>query len=508
MSAKTNEPQIKPLSPTAKLWRTTTFRLSLLYLGLFSIFSVALLGYVYFQTNHLLSRQILDRLDTEVRSLETVASVGGVAALVRVIDRRSSRPSASVYLLINSDGNAIAGNISEIPANVLNRRGLIEFDYSRETDLSPRFVGRRLPTDVEAVLSGENRRALGRVYTLPGNMRLIVGRDLGERERFELVMFRALKLALLLTLVVGVAGGILISRRVLKRIEAIDETSRAIMAGDLSERVPVQGSGDELDRLAQSLNAMLERIENLMCGLKEVSDNIAHDLRTPLTRLKNQAETALSADLTLDEAREALNRTLEEADGLISTFNALLLIARAEAGGAPDAMRPFDGPLILSDMAELYEPVAEERGAVITTDAPDDLPLKGNRELIAQALSNLIDNALKYGLGNAAPRLTLSLKEEGGFALFSLADNGVGIPLESRKKVMERFYRLDESRTEPGSGLGLSLVRAAAQFHGGQVVLDSATKDAENPGLIVTLKLPILAPRFKADDKPQGEMAA
>lgn len=487
-SAGTGPTPQQKLSPLLKLWRTTTFRLSLVYLAIFAIFAVALLGYIYFQTTHLLSRQIVQRLDSEVRSLEMVARAGGASALIRVIERRASRPSASLYLLLDENGQVIAGNISDLPDRLSGRHGLFEFDYSRETDLPVRFRRRHLPRDVEEMLSGEDRRAVGRLFTLPGDMRLLVGRDLGERERFEAVMLRALQWGLLLTVVMGVAGGVIVSRRVLRRIEAIDETSRAIMAGDLSERVPVQGSGDELDRLAQSLNAMLDRIESLMRGLKEVSDNIAHDLKTPLTRLRNQAESALSDELSPQAAREALTRTLEEADGLISTFNALLLIARAEAGGAPEAMRPFDAASIISDMAELYEPLAEEAGATIAVEAPDTLPVEGNRELIAQALSNLIDNALKYGLDGSEPRLALALRREGNNAVFVVADNGEGIAPGMRQRVMERFVRLDASRSKPGSGLGLSLVRAAAHFHAGTVELSDA-----GPGLKVTLRLPILA---------------
>jgi signal transduction histidine kinase len=272
------------------------------------------------------------------------------------------------------------------------------------------------------------------------------------------------------------------------------------MAGDLSGRLPVGRSGDELDRLASNLNAMLERIEALMVGLKEVSDNIAHDLKTPLTRLRNRAEEALAKSGCEADYRAALERTIEESDGLIRTFNALLMIARAESGQARGNMDNFDAADVAEGIHELYEPLAEDGGMTLrlkTTSAP----LHGNRELISQALANLVENAIKYGkpaepkvaekgavVSLDAKQILIEAKREGDQVLLSVTDHGPGIPEGERKHAMERFVRLDTSRSQPGSGLGLSLASAVATLHGGELRLGDA-----HPGLIATLVLPARA---------------
>jgi signal transduction histidine kinase len=269
------------------------------------------------------------------------------------------------------------------------------------------------------------------------------------------------------------------------------------MIGDLSERLPVGRSGDELDRLAENLNAMLERIEALMAGLKEVSDNIAHDLKTPLTRLRNRAEEALAKSGGEADYRAALERTIEESDGLIRTFNALLMIARAESGQARGNMDDFDAADVANGIHELYEPLAEDDGMTLKVKT-QAAPIHGNRELISQALANLVENAIKYGKPAAqsagtvvsmdARQITIEAKREGDQVLLSVTDRGPGIPESDRKHVVERFVRLEASRTMPGSGLGLSLASAVATLHGGELRLGDA-----QPGLVVTLMLPARA---------------
>jgi signal transduction histidine kinase len=273
-------------------------------------------------------------------------------------------------------------------------------------------------------------------------------------------------------------------------------TTQRIMAGDLSGRLPVGRSGDELDRLASNLNAMLERIEALMMGLKEVSDNIAHDLKTPLTRLRNRAEEALAKSGCEADYRAALERTIEESDGLIRTFNALLMIARAESGQARGNMDDFDAAHVAEGIHELYEPLAEDDGMTLRLKAAP-APLHGNRELISQALANLVENAIKYGKPAAekgsvvsldAKQILIEARREGDQVLLSVTDHGPGIPEGERKHAMERFVRLDSSRSQPGSGLGLSLAAAVATLHGGELRLGDA-----HPGLVATLMLPARA---------------
>jgi signal transduction histidine kinase len=263
------------------------------------------------------------------------------------------------------------------------------------------------------------------------------------------------------------------------------------MAGDLSGRLPMAGTGDELDRLAESLNAMLERIEALMKGLKEVSDNIAHDLKTPLTRLRNRCEAALRSGRSEGDYRAAIEATIEESDGLITTFDALLMIARAESGHARDDMNEFDAAGVAHDIGELYEPLADDKGLALKVDAPAAAPLKGNRELVSQALANLVDNAIKYAKpnGGASGEIVVGARGEGDRIMLSVADGGPGIPESERGRVVERFVRLETSRSEPGSGLGLSLASAVARLHGGELRLED-----NHPGLRATMALPKTGP--------------
>jgi signal transduction histidine kinase len=259
-------------------------------------------------------------------------------------------------------------------------------------------------------------------------------------------------------------------------------SSGRIMAGDLAGRLPVAGSGDEFDRLANSLNTMLERIEGLMAGLKHVSDNIAHDLKTPLTRLRNRAEEALRTSKGEAAYRAALEATLEESEHLIRTFDALLMIARAEAGEAREGMVDFDAAEVAKSVAELYEPLAEESGMTLVVEAAGPLPVRGHRELVSQALANLVDNAIKHGAGE----VKISARREGDQVLLTVADRGPGIPEQDRARVLERFVRLETSRSRPGSGLGLSLAAAVARLHGTEIRLED-----NNPGLRVSLALPL-----------------
>jgi signal transduction histidine kinase len=344
------------------------------------------------------------------------------------------------------------------------------------------------------------------VARLSGGFRLLVGRDLEERERLYEIIFAAARWSVAVVVVLGLVGGFFVTRRVLKRIDAMSGTTRTIMQGDLTGRLPIAGTGDELDRLAENLNAMLERIEALMHGLKEVSDNIAHDLRTPLTRLRNRAEEALRTAKGEADYRVALENVLEESDGLIRTFNALLMIARAESGESGENVSEFDAAEIVHDVADLYEPLAEEKGLALKVDANTPAPVKGNRELIGQALANLVDNAIKYAVPkHAAPALApasadaaadaapardpsgtivLSAGMDGNHVVVSVADSGPGIPPADRPRAVERFVRLEQSRSQPGAGLGLSLAAAVARLHGGELKLEDNA-----PGLKAILVL-------------------
>jgi signal transduction histidine kinase len=318
----------------------------------------------------------------------------------------------------------------------------------------------------------------------------LVGHDIEDRETLRNILGRALITSLFWLVLIGTLGGAFVARRVLKRVDAISDSARAIMTGDLTKRLPLAGTGDELDRLAASVNVMLERITALMAGLKEVSDNIAHDLKTPLTRLRMDAEQALRARSSPEEQRAALEKIIEESDSLIRIFNALLMIARAEAGTQPEGMSEFDVSEIARDVGELYDALAEEREVKLIVSAEEPMMIHGNRELIGQALANLIDNALKYGVSEGSDQdsraVILEARRNGEVAELVVADRGVGILPADRARVVDRFVRLENSRTRPGSGLGLSLAAAVAHLHGGELRLEDNA-----PGLRVVISLPL-----------------
>src|ERR1700716_3650896 len=447
-----------PVTAFGKLIRTTAFRLTLAYLFLFALFAASLLGYFAWNTRRLITEQITTTVNAEIGEISDMFARRGLRGLVLTIENRALRPSANLYLVTTPTGQAISGNVRSLAPGVMATTGWSETAY------------RRLDEQDTA-----DHRALVRVTELSNGFRLLIGRDLEERQRLFGIVAKAAQWSLLVVVVLGLGGGIFVARRVLRRIDARPGTTQRIMAADLSGRLPVGRSGDELDRLAGNLNAMLERIEALMMGVKEVSDNIAHDLKTPLTRLRNRAEEALAKSGSEAEYRSALERTIEESDGLIRTFNALLMIARAESGQARDNMDDFDAADVANGIQELYEPVAEDDGMTLRVKT-EPTPLHGNRELISQALANLVENAIKYGKPLAAAQA------------LSADDHGPGIPEIDRKHAVERFVRLEASRTQPGSGLGLSLASAVATLHGGELRLGDA-----HPGLSATLAIPARA---------------
>ena len=329
--------------------------------------------------------------------------------------------------------------------------------------------------------------ALARVFVLSGGYRLLVGRDLHDAQAFRSRITQTLAWAALLTLALGIAGGLFMTRNMLARVEAVNRTSARIIHGDLTQRVPLTGSGDEFDQLAGNLNAMLDQIERLMAGMRQVTDNIAHDLRTPLARLRARLEVTLLERPDAQRYAEALSDTIVEADRLLGTFNALLSIAEAEAGSRRETMAVVDLAEIARSVAELYDPVAEEKGLVLSVKIDAELPVNGDRHLLSQAIANLLDNALKY-----TPSGTVTLAAQGseGVARIEVADSGPGVPPDRREAVFDRFVRLEGSRSTPGNGLGLSLVRAVAKLHGGEVWLED-----NEPGLKAIFILPTATER-------------
>jgi signal transduction histidine kinase len=464
-----------------KLFRATAFRLALAILALSAIGAGIVLAVIAWQVISVVDGEIQQTINAEAKGLTDTYGQSGLNTLGGVIEARARQPGSSLYLLTDAAGDPLAGNVEQIPLGVLDHPGFLAISYS--------------------TTAGKDRvrQALVGIYGLPGGFRLLIGHDLGDRVRIEKVMVRALAISLVFFAALAALGALFVARRVLGRIDAINTSAQAIMAGDLAQRLPVSGSADELDRLAAGLNDMLARIAELMQGLREVSDNIAHDLRTPLTRLRNHAEAALSFGGDAASYRSALERTIEESDALIKVFNALLLITRAEAGGDVQAAHAFDVGEAARSVAELYEPTAEEQGVRLKVETESALLVHGNRELIAQTIANLVDNALKYGAqaeGDAVkPEVVISARRRGDSVVLTVADRGPGIPAAERARALERFVRLEGSRSRPGSGLGLSLAAAVAHMHGGTVGLED-----NQPGLRVRVTLPACeeAPRLLA----------
>ncbi len=456
--------QNKPM----RIHKTTAFRWALVYFLLFSISVSAVLGFVYWNTSVLIQDRMQADIERESKALLKLYGNGGPSRLLERLGELVSGAGEGLYLLTDFTGRPIIGNLPNLPQVEKSAGGWSNFTYERKT-----------PDGFEA------REARARINILTGGFRLLVGRDIQQLRRFQLKMQQILGAALLLSLLLGVGGGIFMSRNMLRRIESINRTARAIMKGDMERRIPVKGSGDEIDTLAQNLNAMLEQIATLMRGISEVSDNIAHDLKTPLTRLQARLEDASRSPDIDTPTRKALESSIKDARNLIETFNALLRIARTEAGQG--LFEELDVSALIADVIELYEPVAAQSNIELVQNIAPATRAVLDRQLISQSIANLLDNAIKYaGSDQEKPRISIGLARTGDKITISICDNGPGIALSEREHVLERFVRLETSRSRPGSGLGLSLVAATARAHKGTLEL----KD-NSPGLCAVLSLPV-----------------
>lgn len=471
------------------IMKTTAARLSALYLLLFALCATLLVFYMTSLSVRMLTTQTQETINEEVLSLGRAYQRGGLPTLVRVVEQRSRQPGANLYLLADANGQILSGNVQSLEPGVLETEGWTTRPFYYRRYGESEAERQRAENGQNEAQRTEMRRhdALALVLRLPNQMILLVGRDLGEPQRFRDVVNRSLMLALGMMGLGGIVIWFLVGRAALKRIDAISAASKRIMGGDLSGRLPTTGAGDEFDRLSQNLNAMLARIDTLNEGLKQVSDNIAHDLKTPLTRIRNRAEATLAGKQKTGDYRAALEATIAESDQLIKTFNAILMISRLEAGYSAESMARVNLAEAVRDVVELYEPLAEDSGVVLEAEPAQSVTIGGNRELIGQALSNIVDNAIKYSAdATGEPRVRVRLEREGAEIRLSVTDNGHGIPDEQdRARATERFVRLEKSRSQPGSGLGLSLASAVMKFHGGRLDLLPA-----DPGLSVVMVFP------------------
>jgi signal transduction histidine kinase len=463
------------LRSTRRLVGTHAFRLAALYFVVFAASVLGVLLFVYLTSANFVERQTEATLDAEITGLAEQYAQRGLSGLIQIIAARSAgdRGDAMIYLVTDPDGKPLAGNIAAWPAGVPTHSAWLSFALERTIN------GHR-----------ELHPARGRLFVIPGGYRLLVGRDLSDAAAFRSQVRTTLLWAGLIALGIGLIGGTVMSRNLLRRVELVNRTSERVMAGNLSDRVPLHGTRDEFDQLAANLNRMLDQIERLMTAMREVTDDVAHDLRTPLSRLRTRLERALAAPLEAGPSRadasasadqgEAIRAAIDEADRLLATFNALLSIAELESGARLDQTAPLDLLEVVRSAVELYEPVAEEKGFAVTVVAEPGVRIRGDRHLLSQALANLLDNALKYAGGG---QIELRVFPKNGQAILEVADHGPGIPEADRQSVLDRFVRLEPSRTTPGNGLGLSLVRAIARRHNGSVTLED-----NRPGLRVLLQ--------------------
>jgi signal transduction histidine kinase len=448
------------------LFRTVAFRIVLVYVVLFAVSAAALVAFAYWNTARALNAETDQTIEAEIAGLSEQYQQQGLAGLTDIILSRSLRGGQALYLLTDSDRHPIAGNLDSWPTTEPASGDFIEFEYQR-----------RVGTELQSY------RARGRIFMLTGGFELLVARDVHERYETERIFTTALPWSVALMLLLGILGGGVISRNLLARLESINRTSREIMAGDMSRRIPITTAGDEYDALAEDLNRMLDRTERLMRGMRDVTDSIAHDLRTPLNRLRNRLESLLGrVDGESEQGRE-IEAAVAETDRLIATFNGLLLIAEAEAGVVREAMARVDLSRVVEGVAELYEPLAEEKGLSLAIAPGGAASIRGNFSLISQALANLVDNAIKYTPPGGRVRIAVEDRPMG--VALSVADTGPGIPTDERNRVIERFVRLEESRNSPGTGLGLSLVAAVARLHEARLELSDNA-----PGLKATLIFP------------------
>lgn len=455
------------LSYSRRLFRTTAFRAALLYACVFSLLSAVGLGFIYWSTASHIEQQTDARLRLETDVLLNLYQARSMPALLDSIHRRSEDDSPGIffYLLWGPDSRRLAGQLPVWPAGLDSQRAYATLSLGEVFE-----VNESRSEDPVRVL----------VTRLAGGYRLLVGRDLNDEQALLQHTFSIILAVIGVIFSLALLGSLVLGHYALRRIDTVSRTAGDIMSGDLSQRIPLSGQDNEFDELGRKLNAMLERIEQLLAGMRQVTDNVAHDLRQPLNRLRNRLEITLLEARDENEYRQVMEHGIQDADELLKTFNALLSIAQAEAGVRRNDWTQVDLHALCEDLADLYGAVAEEKGITFNWQA-DMLSIAGNRQLLAQALGNLLDNAIKYTPSGG--HIELSATASDGSETLEVADSGPGIPLEQRERVLQRFMRLDSARSLPGNGLGLSLVKAVAKLHNAELILSDNT-----PGLRVRLQ--------------------
>lgn len=447
-----------------ELLRSRAFRLALFYTALFGISVALLLAFIYWTAGRFVSGNVDEFVLSEIAMYEADFQVDGPAGVQGLMRERTEadRSGRWIYLYQDASGRKLAGTLDAWPENAQGPDGFLTIPSGR----------------------GEPDLIRAREARLPDGSRLLVGLDDYEATEIREGLARAIGLGVAIMLVLAIGGGALVSHASLRQVERINAVIHQIVRGDLQGRVPVFGSGDEFDRLGRNINNMLERIQELMRTVKGITDDVAHDLRLPLARHRARLETALARPPAEPELQRFLGRSIDEVDSILSTFSSLLRIANVESGALRSSFAELDLAALVRDAEQLFEPMAAARPVSLTVHSVPRLVMRGNRDLLFQALSNLLDNAIKFSAEGG--RVELRLAREAGTAILEVADSGPGIPVHEREKVFERFYRLDHSRSTPGSGLGLSLVRAVAVLH------EATCRIEDNaPGARIVLRIPV-----------------
>ena len=455
------------------LFRLTSFRLIIIYTLLFALSIGFVAFYLYWSTSRDFQIKVDDEIIKESIRLDQVYKRYKEIGLIRVIQDLSKTPNPNLYILRDSNNKFIAGNFSDTDSlwnlKRLDNR-VVLFSYDKKNN------------------NGEIIRKYffrGKEFIVRNKYNLIVARDVSYENYLKERFFNTIISTSLLILLLGLLGGYVLSRNFLNRISAINKTSLEIMDGDLSMRLPTFSNNDELNQLSLNLNSMLDRLNKLMKGMKDVSDNIAHDLRTPLNKIRTNLEVTLMSNPDSDSYRETLKEVINDVDGVINTFNSLLAISRVDSGSVSLEKEKINVKNLIEDIVDLWEPLAEERGIILKNECETNIYLNGNKNLLSQAISNLIDNAIKYGSDKNIINVGSSHNKVS--VILWVSDRGPGILEKDKEKVLNRFTRLDSSRNTLGTGLGLSLVSSMIKFHKGSIEL----LDAKPKGLIVKLEIPI-----------------
>jgi signal transduction histidine kinase len=443
-----------------RVFRTSSFRLTVLYGGLTSLGYLLLFGIVFWATTHAMERQIDASVAGELAEIRSAAPDGNTERLRDGVAALIGRSPDYFYLLQDASGQPLAGNLPAIDPVP----GVRQWPGSTRHGMNP-FSGIR-----------------GRGVMVGEGSYLFVGLSTVQLHEMEELVINGFLWGLALAMLVSLAGGAAMSLSFLRRIEAVSQTSRDIIGGDLQRRIPERGTGDEFDHLAASLNAMLDRIQSLMEGLRQVANDIAHDLRTPLTRLRQRLELAQRRDVSGKGVTQVIEQTMHDIDSILETFGALLRIAQIESGARKAGFVPLDLSELLRNVIEIYQSAIEERHQTLMTDLGTSLRVVGDRELLTQLFANLLDNAVRHSPDHA--RIELSATRNRDRIDVIVSDNGPGIPAQLYEKVLQRFYRIESSRSTPGNGLGLSLAQAIARLHESELVLGDHA-----PGLSVRVTL-------------------